>query len=160
RLQREEKTERVGGDQQQRKHEAYLLRHRLPVREVKVGDRARGEQRDRRHQQQRRIKPPAGAVVILDVVVKAADQERSAEHKERIGDDGAGDRRLDERVLAGMKRGNRDDQLGEIAERGVEQSADGVAGFLGNGFGGAAEKRRERDDRENGEGEEQSVRFR
>ena len=39
-----------------------------------------------------------------------------------------------------MKRGHGDDQLGEVAERRVEQAADRIARLDGDGLGGVAEK--------------------
>ena len=60
---------------------------------------------------------PAGSVVFLNVVPKPAQQKRRAQHKERVGDDSACDRRLHQRVLSGMQRGHCYDQLRQISQR-------------------------------------------
>jgi hypothetical protein len=46
------------------------------------------------------------------------------------------------------QRRDRDHELGEIAERRVQQSADGVAGSRGDRFGGMAQERGQRHRRE------------
>ena len=73
-----------------------------------------------------------------------------------------GDRCFHQHVLAGAERRQRDNELGQVAERGVEQSADGVAGLRGNRFGGVAQQRRQRHDREHGQDEQQrrAIRWR
>ena len=53
----------------------------------------------------------------------------------------------------------RDDQLGQVAERRVEQAADGVAGLGRDRFGGVAEQRGQRHDRQHRQDEQQRVRF-
>jgi hypothetical protein len=63
------------------------------------------------------MEPAAGAIVFLDVIAQAAKQEGDAKHEQCVGDDRARDRRLDQHVLARMKRGHGNDQLGEVAER-------------------------------------------
>ena len=46
-----------------------------------------------------------------------------------------------------------------LPKRRVEQPADGVAGLGRHRFGGVTQQRRERHDRENGQHEQQRVRF-
>ena len=60
---------------------------------------------------------------------------------------------------AGPERGDRDDQLGGVPERRVEEAADALAGPLGDLFGGPAEPARERHDREPRRDEDQQRSF-
>ncbi len=88
-----------------------------------------------------------------------ADQERCAQHEQGVGDDGSGKRSLDENVLSGAQRGERDQKLGHVSQGGVEEAADRAAGAGRDGLGGAAEQRRQWHDRQHGENEEERVRF-
>ena len=56
------------------------------------------------------------------------------------------------------KRGQRDDQFGQVPERRVEQATDRVARLGRDRLGGVAQQRRQRHDREHGQHEEQRVR--
>ena len=127
-------------------------------RRIGVGDRRRHEQRDRRQEEQPRLEPRADPVVLLHVMLQPAEQERRAQHEQRVGDDRAGERRLDQHVLAGAQRRERDDELGQVAERRVEQAADRVAGLRRDRLGRVAEQRRERHDGQHREHEQQGVR--
>ena len=62
--------------------------------------------------------------------------------------------------LAGAQRSQSDDEFGQVAERGVEQSTDGVTGLRRNRFGRMAEQRRQRNDRQYGQHEQQGRRIR
>jgi len=55
--------------------------------QIKVGNRGGSEERDGRHQQQRRIKTSAGAVIFLDMIAQATEQEGGAQHEQCVGDD-------------------------------------------------------------------------
>ncbi|MEA2821893.1 MAG: hypothetical protein QOJ86_3897 [Bradyrhizobium sp.] len=59
-----------------------------------------------------------------------------------------------------MQRGERDHKFGQVAERGVEQAADGIAGPGGDGFGGVTEQRGQRDDGQHRQHKQQRMRFR
>ena len=48
----------------------------------------------------------------------------SAEDQQQVADDRAGQRRLDDLDQAGLQGEERDDQLGDVAERRVEDAAD------------------------------------
>ena len=98
------------------------------------------------------------AVVFLHVVLEPAEQERRAQHEQRVGDDRAGDGRLHQHVLPGAQGGERDDQFRQVAQRGVEQAADRIAGLGRHRFGGVAQQRRQRHDGQHRQHEEQRVR--
>ena len=59
----------------------------------------------------------------------------------------------------GAQRGERDDQLGQVAQRGVEQPADRVARLGRHRLGGVAQQRGQRHDGEHGQHEQQRVRL-
>ena len=101
----------------------------------------------------------ADPVVFLHVVLESAEEKRRAQHEQRVGDDRAGDGRLHQHVLPGAQRGQRDDQFGQVAERGVEQAADRIARLGRHGFGGVTQQRRQRHDGQHRQHEEQRVRF-
>jgi hypothetical protein len=101
----------------------------------------------------------ADAVVVLCVVFQSAQEKRSPQQKQAVGDNRAGDRRLDEHVLSGAQRRQRDDQFGQFAKRRVEQPADRIAGLGRHRLGGVAQQRRERGDRQDGQDEQQRVRL-
>ena len=58
----------------------------------------------------------------------------------------------------GAQGGERDHQLGQVAERGVQQAADRVARLGRHGLGGVAQQRRQRHDGQDRQHEEQRVR--
>jgi hypothetical protein len=80
------------------------------------------------------------------MIAQAAEQEGGAQHEQRVGNDCARDRRLHQLILARMKCGHGDDQLGEVAERRIEQAADRIARLGSDGLGRMAEKCRQRHD--------------
>ena len=94
-----------------------------------------------------------------DVVLESAEQKRRAQHEQRVGDNRAGDGRLHQHVLPGAQGGQRDDQFGQVSQRGVEQAADRIARLGRHGFGGVTQQRRQRHDGQDGQHEEQRVRF-
>ncbi len=64
----------------------------------------------------------AGPIVLLNVVPETADKKGRAEHEERVGNDGAGDRAFHQRVLPGMERRSGDHQLGQVSQGRIEQT--------------------------------------
>ena len=148
RLEREHEAERIGDDQEHREADAELVCERRLGRGVRAADRRRDRERDRREEQQPGLEPRRAAVELLHVVLQAAEQERSAEHEQRVRHDRAGDRRLDEHVLPCAERRERDHELGQVAERRVQQAADRVAGLGRDRLGREAQQRGERHDRE------------
>ena len=65
----------------------------------------------------------------------AAEEEREAEHEQQVPDDAAGNRRLDQFDVSLAERDDRDDELGGVAERGVEEAAQCGAGAFGEFLG-------------------------
>ena len=64
----------------------------------------------------------------LGPVPQPADQHARAEDEQQVADDRAGERRLDDLDQPGLQGEERDDQLGDVAERRVEDAADLRAG--------------------------------
>ena len=118
------------------------------------------DQGHRRQEQHSGLQPRGAGVVFLHAVLETAEQERHAEHEQRVGDDGAGDRGLHQVEHARAQRSDGDDQFREVAERGVQQPAHGVARLRRDAFRRVAEQGGEGHDRQHGEHEECRVRLR
>ena len=116
------------------------------------------QQGDRCQEEQARLHAGADPVVFLHVIFESAEQKRSAQHEQRVGDDRAGDGRLHQHVLPGAQGGERDDQFRQIPQRGIEQATDRIARLGRHGFGGVTEQRGQRHDRQDGQHEEKRVR--
>ena len=98
----------------------------------------RGDQhRDCCEKEQAGLKPGGIAVVLPRVMGEAAEQKRGSEHEQRVRDDRPDDRSLHQDVLTGAQRGQRDQQLGQIAQSRVEQAADQIAGLGSHRLGGS-----------------------
>jgi hypothetical protein len=80
--------------------------------------------------------------------LKTAGQDAQAEDEQDIADDRTGDRRFDDVVEATLQRHERDDQLGGVAERRIEKTAEARTGAFGQDLGGAAHQAGERHDGE------------
>ena len=80
-------------------------------------------------------------------MAQPADQHARAEHEQQVADDRAGQRRLHDLDQAGLQREERDDQLGDVAERGVEDPADLRAGQRPEPLGGQPDDPGEPEDR-------------
>ena len=83
--------------------------------------------------------------------------EREPEHEQQVADDRAGQRAADDVGQPFVDRDQGDDQLGRVAERGVEEAADARPRVLRRVLGCLADQPGERDQRSGGEGEECSV---
>ena len=90
-------------------------------------DRRRYQERDRGQEEQARLQSRADAIEFLCVKLQPTEKEAGAQHEQRVGDNRAGDGRFHQHVLPGAQSGERDDQLRQVSERGIEQPADGVA---------------------------------
>jgi hypothetical protein len=93
------------------------------------------------------------------VVLEPSEEERHAQQEQHVGDDRARNRRLHQHVLPGAQGGERDDQFGQVPERGVEQPAHRVTGLGRHRLGGMAQQRRQGHDGQHGQNEEQHARF-
>jgi hypothetical protein len=93
------------------------------------------------------------------MVLEAAEQERRSQHEERVRDDRAGYRSLQKDILPGAQYWQRDKELGQIAQRRVEQAVNQVARLGCYCLSGAAEQSRQRNNGGNGELEPERVRF-
>ena len=82
------------------------------------------------------------------MMLEPPDQKRRTQHEQGVGDNGSRDGRLDQNVLSGTQRGQRDEQLGKVSQGGVQQTAYRVTRPGCDGFGGAAEQRSQRNDRQ------------
>ena len=122
-------------------------------------DRRRNQQRDRGQEEQARLKAGADPIVFLDVMLESTEQKRRAQHEQRVGDNRAGNGRLHQHVLPGAQGGERDDQFRQVSQRGIEQPADRIARLGRHRFGGMTQQRRQWHDGQNGQHEEQRVRF-
>ncbi len=91
------------------------------------------------------------------MVAQAPEQQAGAEHEQRIGNDGSCNGGLHQHVLAGAQCRDGDDQLCEVAEGGIQEPADGVAGLGGDGLSGVAEQGRQRHDGQHRQYEQQRV---
>ena len=71
----------------------------------------------------------------------------------------AGDGRLHQHVLPCAQGRERDDQLGQVPQRGVEQPPHRIAGLGGHRLGGVAQQPRQGHDGQHGQDEQQHARF-
>ena len=83
----------------------------------------------------------------------ASGQQREPEDEQQVAQNAAGDRRLHQLDQAGAQRHDRDDQLGGVAERRVEQAADRGAGPMRQVLGRLAHVARQREHPEAGDEE-------
>ncbi len=117
-LQRKQHAHGVDRDQDHGEAEAERLHHLRPL--VSTAHQRGHEQGDGGEKEQRRLEAGADAIELLQVMFETAEQEGAAEHEQRVGDDGAGDRGLDQQILPRLQGGQRYDEFGEISERGVQ----------------------------------------
>ena len=113
----------------------------------------RDDEPDRRKDQGCGVHPDHLLVVLLHPVSEATDQQRGAEHEQQVADDRAGDRGVDDGDLVIEDQEGGDDDLADVADRGVQDSADPRSGRDAQLLGGVAEEVREREDRQRGDAE-------
>jgi len=77
-----------------------------------LGHSGRNQQRYGGEKKQPGLKSRGDTVEFLNVIPQTAKQERGTQHEQRIGHDRAGDRCLDQRVLARLQCSDGDDQFG------------------------------------------------
>ena len=108
----------------------------------------------------RRHHARAGGVELEVLVLETAGEARRAQDEQDVADDRAGERRLDDAVVALLERDQGDDELGGVAEGGVQEPADAFARALGQVLGRFAQPTGERHDREARADEDRDVRLR
>ena len=111
------------------------------------------DQSDRRQDQGGGVHADHLLVVLLHPVLQAADEQRGAEDEQQVADDRAGDRRVDDVDLAVEDQERGDDDLADVADRGVHDPADLRSGRDAQLLGGVAEEVGEGEDRERGDAE-------
>jgi hypothetical protein len=128
-LEHEDEVEHVRGEQDEGEAdvEQRLLPQGLLGREDPI-ECARHGQADRGDQHHRAVHARGGLPVGLRVETHPADEEGDAEREQQVREDRADDRRAHHVKEPRAERHQGDDQLGRIAEGGVQESADGVAG--------------------------------
>ncbi len=67
--------------------------------------------------------------------LQSTGHDRQAENEQQVAENAAGDRRLHQVDEASLQRHDRDDELGGVAEGGVEQATERRAGAGGDLFG-------------------------
>ena len=122
-----------------------------------LGQHRRHKQGDGGEEQQARLKSGAYPIELLLVMAQSTDQESSAEHEQRVAHNGSGNRRLDQEVLSGLQGSQRNDEFGQVAKCGVEQSANRFAGLVSDRFRRSAEQGCERNNGKDRQQEEKSM---
>ena len=135
-------------------------RERLTVRRGRRVERVRQRRhrhRRRREQRERRDHSRPAGVELLRPVAQPADDERDPEHEHAVREDRADERRLDDVDEALAEREERDEELGQVAERGLDDAraarAEPGAELLGRG----ADEPGERGERDRGDDERHDV---
>ena len=125
---------------------------------VRRGLKGRGKyQCDRRERQHRRLRPRACRIEVLLGTAQSSAQHGGAQHQQDIADDGAGDRGFHHVVEPGAQCGERNDELGGIAESRVEKPADTFAETLRELLRGPAHPPGQRQDGEAGGHENKEI---
>ncbi len=132
---------------------------RRPGRSRQVMEERGDEERDRGQRQLGRSRPAAGRIELLGLELEPAAQHRGAQDEEGVADDRSGQRRLHDLGQPFPQCHDRDDELGHVAERGVEEPPDPFAGSRGEVLGGLAHPAGQRNDADSGEEEEPDVRL-
>src|SRR3954469_24217042 len=86
------------------------------------------------------------------------DDEGESQDQEEIAENAPGNRSLDQADQTGAQCDNRDDELGGVAKRGVEETADRGTSSVGQMFGGLPHVSRQWQDAEAGRDEDREGR--
>ncbi len=127
------------------------------VEAVDVAHGRGNQQADRREQQHLRLDAGVARVELLRVVLEAAQQEGRAEGEEAVAHDRAGQRRLHQVEHSRPQGRDADDELGHVAEGGVQESAHRVPGLRRDALGRPGKQGGQGDDRADREQEERRV---
>ena len=140
RLERKYQAQTVRHHEHHGQAHAQMLHERGCLRRVGFTDSRGHQQGDGRQKQQAGLQPGVHPVELLHVMCESAEEKGRAQHEQRVGDNGPGDGGLHQHVLPDAHGGERDDQFGQVLQRGVEQAANRIAGFGGDGFGGMTQE--------------------
>ena len=99
------------------------------------------------------FRPACFEVEALLAMAQTAQQESHPQHQQHVPQDRAGDRGLHQVQQPLTDGHHRDDQLGRVAQRGVQQPANARAGIQRQRLGRFADIASQRDDRQRREDE-------
>jgi hypothetical protein len=116
------------------------------------------QQRREREQQHHGLRVRGGAAEGLLLAIPPAHHHRGAEDEEDVADDRSDYRGLDDFLQPLEQREERDDQLGRVPERHVQQAPDPRARSRRQVLRGLAHERRRRDDPQRGGAEDEHRR--
>ena len=119
-------------------------------RAVKNG---RNEERDGAQPERGRRDARRGLIKSLLRMAHATDENRRAEHEQKVADDRSSDGRFDDAGQPFAQRDQRDDQLRGIAKGRIQKAADARTRARGQLFGRATHPASQRDDRDRGDDE-------
>ena len=118
-----------------------------------------GDKRDRCKRQHGSLRACARRIEVLLFVTQAASEHRGAQHQQDVAHDRPCDRGLHDVMQPGAQRCERDDQLGGVAEGGVEQPTNTLARPIGQLLGRAAHPASKREYCDRSRGEDQQMAF-
>ena len=121
--QAEDQTQPVRDHQQGADGETHPMLEPLRVGGEMMKQRG-DDQTYRGQDHQSRAHPGGRPVELLDPELEPAREQARAQDEQQVADDAARQRRLDHVVEPSLKREESEDQLGGVAERGVEQAPD------------------------------------
>ena len=153
--QHEHQAEQVDHQEEHRHDDAESHRPGDEVALARDGEHRRHQDGDGGQRHHADLRAHADRGEALDLVLEAAGQERRPQHQQQVADDRAGERGLDHVEHAGAQRHQGDDQLGGIAQGGVEEAADALAETGCQLLGGDAKQTGQRHDGEAGHQEHQ-----
>ena len=94
----------------------------LRGRRVQLGGERRDRERRHREHHQRRDHARRLRVEVQPSVLEAADENRHAQHEQRVRENRSDERRLHDLQQSGAKRERADEHLGQIAERRLQHA--------------------------------------
>ena len=94
----------------------------LRGRRVQLGGERRDDQRGDREHHERRDHARRLGVEMQPSVLEATDENRDAQHEQRVCEDGADQRRLHDLQETGAQRERADENLGKVAERRLQHA--------------------------------------
>ena len=154
-----DQREHVARDQDDRDEHRFLGQRALRRRRLEVNANTAGTNRPMTRAARAATRSTT-AIRWLNVCVPCRNppiEHARPEHEQQVADDRAGQRRLDDLDQPGLQREERDDQLGDVAERRVEDAADLRAGQRAESLGREADDPGQTEDRDRRDDEDQVV---